>query len=141
MFDLDEKFLQDVGIANLPDDQKQQFVQQILEELEFRVGNQLAEGLSDEQMQEFDGILRQDEEKVRRWLEANVPNYRELDDFKKFLELVDRTPDTLEAAGLSEYTSTKWLEKNRPDYREVVTATLDNLKQEIIQNRDAILSS
>jgi len=30
---------------------------------------------------------------------------------------------------------------NRPDYRDVVAKTLEELKQEIIQNRDAILGT
>jgi hypothetical protein len=41
----------------------------------------------------------------------------------------------------SEYAATKWLEVNRPDYRDVVAKTLEELKQEIIQNRDAILGT
>ena len=40
----------------------------------------------------------------------------------------------------AEYAATKWLEVNRPDYRDVVARTLEGLKQEIMQNRDAILS-
>ena len=40
---------------------------------------------------------------------------------------------------MAEFTATKWLEVNRPDYRDVVAAVLDELKKEIIANRDAIL--
>ena len=38
-----------------------------------------------------------------------------------------------------EFAATKWLEVNRPDYRDVVAATMDELKKEIMTNRDAIL--
>ena len=38
-----------------------------------------------------------------------------------------------------EYAATKWLEVNRPDYREVVARVMDELKQEIAANRQAIL--
>ena len=41
----------------------------------------------------------------------------------------------------NEYAATKWLEVNRPDYREVVAAVMDELKREIVANRDAILGS
>jgi hypothetical protein len=40
----------------------------------------------------------------------------------------------------AEYAATKWLEVNRPDYRQVVAEVLDELKKEIIGNRDKILS-
>jgi len=41
----------------------------------------------------------------------------------------------------AEYAATKWLEVNRPDYRDVVAKTLEELKQEIGQNRDAIMGT
>jgi len=40
---------------------------------------------------------------------------------------------------LAEYASLKWLGMNRPNYRDVVAQTMNELKQEIIANRDAIL--
>jgi len=40
-----------------------------------------------------------------------------------------------------EYAATKWLEVNRPDYRDVVAQTLDELKQEITQGKETILTS
>mgnify|MGYP003381372995 CR=1 FL=1 len=39
MFQLDDNFLTDVGLATLPDDQKQAFLQHINEGLELRVGS------------------------------------------------------------------------------------------------------
>ena len=39
----------------------------------------------------------------------------------------------------AEFVATKWLEVNRPDYRQVVAEVLDELKREIISNRDMIL--
>jgi hypothetical protein len=40
---------------------------------------------------------------------------------------------------LAEYASLRWLSLNRPDYRDVVAATMEELRQEVIQNKDAIL--
>ena len=40
-----------------------------------------------------------------------------------------------------EFAATKWLEVNRPDYRDVVAAVLDELKREIVANRDMILGA
>ncbi len=41
----------------------------------------------------------------------------------------------------AEFAATKWLEVNRPDYRDVVAATLDEIKREIVQNKEAILGA
>ena len=42
---------------------------------------------------------------------------------------------------LAEYASLKWLGLNRPDYKDVVSTTMNELKGEIISNRDAILGA
>ena len=35
--------------------------------------------------------------------------------------------------------ATKWLEKNRPDYREIVNRTIEEMKSEILANRDKLI--
>ena len=44
MFQLDDKFLEEVGLGSLPDDQKKLFLDHFREQLELRVGLQLSEG-------------------------------------------------------------------------------------------------
>lgn len=138
MFQLDDNFLNDVGLTSLPDDQKQAFLQHIYEELELRVGTKLSEGLSEGQMGEFEAFVDQAEDKVRDWFAKNVPDYASRQDF---VQLSKSAPEgTNELAILCEYGSLKWLEMNRPDYRQVVAAELENLKNEIRANAEAILS-
>lgn len=138
MFQLDDNFLTDVGLANLPEDQKQAFLQHIYQELELRVGTKLSEGLSEQQMGEFEAFVDQDEQKVRDWFLANMPDYASRQDF---VQLSQSAPEgTPELAVLCEYGSLKWLELNRPDYRDVVAAELESLKKEIRANADTILS-
>ena len=50
MFQLDDNFLEEVGLGSLPDDQKGLFLNHFREQLELRVGLQLSEGLSDMQL-------------------------------------------------------------------------------------------
>jgi hypothetical protein len=138
MFQLDDNFLKDLGLDGLPAEQKQAFLQHIYEELELRVGTKLSEGLSEQQMQEFEAFVDQKEDKVRAWFENNMPDFDQREDFQ---QLRSRVPaDTPQISILSEYGSLKWLEMNRPDYRQVVATELDALKAEIIGNRDSILS-
>lgn len=137
MFQLDDKFLADIGLGDLPDDQKKPFLQHIYDELELRVGTRLSEGMSDAQLEEFEAIIDHKEEVIVQWLETHAPNYQADDTYARMQQVTGLAPDN---KGLrDEYTATKWLEVNRPDYKDVVASTLDELKQEIIQNKDAIL--
>ena len=139
MFQLDDKFLQDVGLGDLPEDQKQAFLAYFREQLELRVGTKLSEGLSDTQLAEFESFIDRDEEKVNSWIATNVPNYQE---DQVWQQLSGSAPaDIPQLVVLAEYASLKWLGLNRPNYREVVAGTMEALKQETIQNRDAILAS
>lgn len=139
MFQLDDKFLQDVGLQDLPEDQKQAFLQHIYSELELRVGTKLSEGMNEEQLAQFEAFVDQDEQKVVAWFERYLPNYRELPDFQSLK--ASAPAEVSEIALLSEYGSLKWLELNRPDYKQVVATELDALKTEITQNRDSILGA
>lgn len=137
MFQLDDKFLQDIGLGDLPEDQKAAFLQHIYEELELRVGTKLSEGLNEQQLSEFEAFVDRDEDKVRAWFEKNLPDYANQPDFQQLKSSAPQ--DIPEIAVMSEYASLKWLELNRPDYRQIVAAELEVLKGEIIANRGDIL--
>jgi len=139
MFQLDDKFLQDVGLGDLPEDQKKAFLDHFREQLELRVGTRLSEGLSDAQLEEFEAFIDRKDERVDAWLTANVPNYGEDPIYQQLKAgAPENIPDNIVRA---EYASLKWLGINRPDYRQVVASTMEELKSEIIANRDAIVGS
>lgn len=139
MFQLDDKFLEEVGLAQLPADQKQAFLEQVYASLEERVGVRLSEGLSDEQLEEFEGIIDRKPEKVDAWLAVYAPQYSADPIFQRIQQA---TGLALEDPALrSEFAATKWLEVNRPNYRDVVAQVMNELKAEIAQNRDAILGT
>lgn len=137
MFQLDDKFLNDVGLGELPEEQKQAFLEYFREQLELRVGTQLSEGMSDAQLTEFESFIDRDEEKVNSWIEANVPDYQQ---DQIWQQLSGSAPENVpEVVVKAEYASLKWLGLNRPDYRDVVTRVMGDLKEETIANRSAIL--
>lgn len=137
MFQLDDAFLQELGLDQLPEEQKQAFKEHIYSELELRVGTRLSEGLSEAQLTEFESFVDRDDEKVLAWISQYVPNYQQDESFQKLRESAPAEVDM--SVLLAEYASLKWLNMNRPDYRDVVRQTLDELKQEIVANRDTIL--
>lgn len=138
MFQLDDQFLQDVGLADLPADQKQVFLEQVYLSLETRVGTRLSEGLTESQLEEFEGLVDRKIERVDAWLAAYAPQYAEDPLFQRIQQASELPAN--DPAVKSEFAATKWLEVNRPNYREVVAQVMNELKAEITRDRDAILS-
>ena len=137
MFQLDDKFLQEIGLNDLPEEQKKPFLQHIYDELELRVGTKLSDGMSDAQLQEFESIIDRKDEVIVAWMAKYAPDYH---NDAGFMQLQKTTGLDVNDPNLrAEYAATKWLEVNRPDYREVVSQVLGELKKEIIAGRDKIL--
>lgn len=79
MFQIDDKFLEGLGLAQLPQEEKDKMKAHIYETLEMRVGMTLASNMSEAQLDEFEGLMnKDDEEGALKWLESNFPNYREV---------------------------------------------------------------
>ncbi len=139
MFQLDDRFLQDLGLDQLPEEQRQAFLQHIYEELELRVGTQLSDGMSDAQLEEFESIIDKKEDIIVNWLAQYAPEYHNDPAFQRLQQTTGL--DVNDQNLRDEFVATKWLEVNRPDYRDVVARVLEGLKQEIMTNREEILGS
>lgn len=81
MFQLDDNFLKDLGLADLPADEKDAFLLHLYEELELRVGVELSKTLSEAQLVEFERLIEKDNPTdALEWLETNCPNYKQVVD-------------------------------------------------------------
>ncbi|PID31179.1 hypothetical protein CSA80_03975 [Candidatus Saccharibacteria bacterium] len=82
MLKLDNNLLAELGLGDLPEDQKKAMLQHIYETLERNVGIQLANQMSDKQLEEFERFIEaggdQDQAQALRWLETNLPNYKQV---------------------------------------------------------------
>lgn len=74
--EFDEKFLQEMGLSAMPEQEKQAFLDYAQEELEVRIGERISRGLTEVQLNEFDMIT--DPAEAAKWLEKNRPDYREI---------------------------------------------------------------
>ena len=74
--EFNEQFLQEMGLMSMPEEQKQKFLVYIQEELEIRIGERIAKGLTEAQLSEFDMIT--DQAEAVKWLEKNRPDYRDI---------------------------------------------------------------
>ncbi len=73
--EFNEEFLKEVGLAAMPEEEKRAFVEYAQEELEVRIGEEIAKGIEPEKMREFEEA---DDETALRWLKENKPDYKEI---------------------------------------------------------------
>lgn len=79
MFKLDNALLEELGLGTLPAEEKNRMLNHIYETLEMRVGMKLAEKMTNEQLDEFEGFIdKNDEEGALKWLSSNFPNYKQV---------------------------------------------------------------
>ncbi len=137
MFQLDDNFLKELGLDQMPEEQRKPFLEHIYSELELRVGERLSQGMSDAQLDEFANIIDKVPGAVDAFLDKHAPNYTEEPMFQRLVQATGVAADDPRLR--NEYAATKWLEVNRPDYRNVVATVMEELKREIMANREAIL--
>lgn len=85
---LDDSFLADLGLGDLPEDQKRAFLGHVMETLQYRVGTKLSQGLSEAQLTEFEQLSPTPEDapeaaaskqqQALTWLETNRPDYKDV---------------------------------------------------------------
>lgn len=136
---LDDNFLTEVGLSDLSPEQKNAYLNQVQDELELRVGTKMSEGLTLDQVAEFEGIMNNDQQVIRKVVSELGMDFRTDDIYKKLLERHGVKEGTWEIIG--EYLSIKWIQKNRPNYHDIVKATLEELKADIIAGRTQLLAS
>ena len=122
MFQLNEEFLKELGLDQLPEEQRKPFLQHIYSELEMRVGERLSQGMSDAQLDEFADIIDKKPNAVDNFLAKYAPNYQQDKMFQRLVQATKADPNDPRLK--DEFAATKWL---------------DELKKEIIAHRDAIL--
>lgn len=102
MLKIDNSLLQDVGLAGLPDAEKNSFLKHIYETLEMRVGIRLADQMSNQQLDEFEQYFEaKDDAGAFKWLETNFPNYKDIvqEEFDKLkAEVAQSAPQILAAS-------------------------------------------
>ena len=142
MFQLNDDFLKELGLDQLPEEQRKPFLEHIYSELELRVGERLSEGMSDAQLDGFANIIDKVPGAVDEFLAKHAPNYTQEPMFQRLAQAMQANGVAADDPRLrDEFAATKWLEVNRPDYRDIVINTMAALKSEISNNKDAILSS
>ena len=138
MYQFDESFLDSVGLSGMPEEQKQSFLQYAQDQLEVRIGEKMSEGLSDEQLDEFERIIDNDEATVQKWL-ADLGDYKNDDTYKKLLDGSEDEEDSPQF--LADYVTAKWLDQNCPQYQDIIKESIEGLQAEISSQKEQILAN
>ena len=138
MIRVDENFLRETGLGDLDEMQRAAFIEEAQRLLENRIGEKLSEGLSLEQLEEFDGIMKKDKNVMIKAL-AKLGDYRIDEVYQNLLKRYGVTEGTVDI--LSEYLSVKWIQTNRPNYAEVSRQVFEGLKQEVRASSEEIRKS
>ncbi len=138
MFEIDDKMLDELGLNELEGNKREQFKSFLRDTLQERVGEKLTKGMPEQTLDEFGYFMDGNIEGMKKWLSANVPDYA---NDPNFIQFKQRNPNATEADILASYGSLAWLQTNRPDYPEVVKQALEEIKQEVRDNKQAILNA
>jgi len=135
MFTLDKSFLEGLGVGEMSDADMEAFLSYLQEEMEVRVGEKMSEGMSEEQIAEFESIIDGDESAIEAML-ATVEDYKNTEEYKKLMEASGFADGSRELVG--EYANLVWLKKNCPQYADIVRQVIAGLKEEIRAGKDRI---
>jgi hypothetical protein len=108
MLRIDNGLLEEVGLANLPDAEKNSLLKHVYETLEMRVGVRLADQMSNEQLDEFERYFEaKDDAGAFQWLETNFPNYKEIvqEEFDKLKSEVTQSAPQILASSQAQPTT------------------------------------
>jgi hypothetical protein len=101
MLKIDNNLLNDLGLGNLPDAEKNSLLKHIYETLEMRVGMRLADQMTNQQLDEFEQYFEaKDDAGAFKWLESNFPNYKDIvqEEFDKLKHEVQQSSDQIMSA-------------------------------------------
>jgi len=142
---LDDQFLQDVGLGVLPPEERQGMIAQMKKTLETNVGMEIYKNLQEHQLQEFEGFMPLNDENgqvitseetananARRWLDTNVPGWAQNQQLAPYLT---------DPARVRDFAAMNWLQRNFPAYRNVVSAELNKLMAEVRNNVPRIIEA
>ncbi len=73
---IDDTFMKEIGLEEMPEPEKQAFIDHAEEELEVRVGHAISKEMSQDQLHDFENI--DNNEEAVTWLKTNVPNFHEI---------------------------------------------------------------
>ncbi len=136
MYNIDDSFLESVGLGGLPADQKGGFLQYAQDQLEIRIGEKMSSTLTDQQLDEFEKIIDNDQETMSRWLAA-AGDYKNSEVYQKLISVAGNDSPEVE----NDFVTAIWLNRNCPQYQQIIDESISEIRSEIVNNKDQILAN
>jgi hypothetical protein len=124
MFGIEDKFLEEIGIANMPEPAKNHLIEGIQQTIQDRVLIALSDQIDEFLTNELEQI-NQSPEFAEQWLKKNLPHYEGSQQYKQFAEIVPNENSK------QLYAQSKWFEMNIPTYPETIERVIGQVKQEL----------
>ena len=126
MFNLDDNFLTEIGIIDMPEPARGELVEGIQQMINDRVTLAMADQIDDSLI---DGLneINSSPKLAKKWLEKNLPHYSRSQEFAQFLQHVPAE----EAVVTQLYAQNKWFEMNLPNLPSVVEKIKNDIMQEL----------
>lgn len=135
MFQFNDEFLKSVGLEELPEDQRQDFLEYAQEQFETRIGEAMMSKLTEAQQEEFDKISSDDPAAIQGVLDR----YADYENDFTYRRLIKNGADEQQAK--SDFAVVKWLDENFPNYSEEINNILADLQSEIFSQKESILNA
>ena len=102
--------------------------EQIIAEVEQRIGERVFGTMPDGKEEEFQKIFYDDIDHINWWLGENDPNYRDTDLFIETDEVIneDGNPDNIRPEKV--YATIRWIDINAPNYTEIAQEVINEYK-------------
>lgn len=114
----------ELNLKNYPQHERDQ----IVAEVEQRIGERAFSGLPEDKAHEFQEIFYDNIAHIDWWLGENDPTYKETELFKDTVEIVneDGNPDNIRPEKV--YATIRWIDLNVPNYSEIAQQVIDEYK-------------
>ena len=102
------------------------------------IGEKMSQALNEEQLTEFENIIDNDKATVDRIL-GELGDYHQDPVYQQLMVNTGAGDGSIEL--INAYVTAKWLDKNCPTYGNMINESLEELRAEIISQKDAILAA
>ena len=138
MFKLNDEFLVEMGLSEMPAERKQPFLDHVESEMDRRIGEKISEVLTDEQFDQFTSVSEADQGAVN----AVLMKVGDWQNDSIFQALVSATGlESNDPTLVNQYASMMWIAQNVPNYSEIVNSEVGKITAEIQANRAQILAT
>ncbi|MDN5276026.1 MAG: hypothetical protein JWN33_675 [Candidatus Saccharibacteria bacterium] len=122
MFNDRQQIIEDLGIAHLSSAEQDS----IIDDYQIEIGEAMAEGLSEQQLAEYERIISGDQATIDDFLGSNDPEYREKPLYKELEVGYDDDPEKVPADKV--YASLLWVSVNNPQLADTIEAARARFK-------------